>query len=118
MQIRYYAKYNDAGELVSFGTTCCEITDEITEEEYLALMTNAAATREYVNQVYNGEMEADAVPEEYREKVKTQVEKLIADREMAAEEQDITNAEALAIITGEEYAVEEDTDSGLRGEDA
>ena len=95
--MRYYAQYNDSGNLIAIGTG--NGGTEITEAEYNALLTEIREKAVLVEQLYNGEITIDDVPTEWQEEIQRRVNERIA-AEGAAEEQDISAEEALEIILG------------------
>ena len=97
--MRYYAQYNDSGKLILIGTGCGGT--EITEAEYKALLAEIREKATLVEQLYNGEITIDDVPEAWREEIQRRVDERIA-AEGSAEEQDISAEEALNIILGGE----------------
>ena len=97
--MRYYAQYNDSGELIAIGTGCGGM--EITEAEYNILLAEIREKAALVEQLYNGEITIDDVPTEWQEEIQRRVNERIA-AEGAAEEQDLSAEEALNIILGGE----------------
>lgn len=95
--MRYYAQYNESGKLVSVGTGPAGV--EINEDEYNALITEIREKAVLVDAVYNCEISIDDVREDWQEEIQRRVDERIA-RQGIAEEQDIADSEALAIITG------------------
>lgn len=71
---------------------------EVTEADFYALI-GTEETRPYANQVYRGELSIDEVPEELRAEVQAIVDTKIA-RWGTYETREITDSEALNIITG------------------
>ena len=71
---------------------------EVTEAEFYALI-GTEETRPYANRVYRGELSIDEVPEELRAEVQAVVDTKIA-RWGTYETREITDSEALNIITG------------------
>lgn len=71
---------------------------EVTEAEWNALI-GTEETRPYANQVYRGELSIEEVPEDLREAVQAVVDTKIA-RWGTYESRDISDSEALNIITG------------------
>ena len=71
---------------------------ELTETEWFALMGNDT-TRPYAAQVYRGEITIEEVPEDLREAVQSVVNTKI-DRWGLYEERNLSDTEALDIITG------------------
>lgn len=93
--MRYYAQYNNYGKLIAIGTGYGGT--EITEAEYNALLAEIREKAALANKLYNGEITIDAVPVDWQEEIQRRVDERIA-AEGAAEEQDISAEEALAII--------------------
>ena len=97
--MRYYAQYNDSGNLIAIGTG--PGGTEITEAEYNALLSEIREKAALVEQLYNGEITIDDVPTEWQEEIQRRVNERIA-AEGTAEEQDLSAEEALNIILGGE----------------
>lgn len=95
--MRYFAQYNDSGELISIGTGGGGV--EITEAEYLVLLHEIHTKVNLVNRLYSGEITLDEVPEEWREEIQKRVDERIED-EAAEEERELSAEEALSIILG------------------
>ena len=95
--MRYYAQYNDSGNLIAIGTGAGGT--EITEAEYNRILAEIREKASLVNQLYNGEITIDDVPEGWQEEIQRRVDERIA-AEGTAEEQDISAEEALDIILG------------------
>ena len=95
--MRYYAQYNDSGNLIAIGTGYGGT--EITESEYNALISEIREKASLVNQLYNGEITIDDVPEGWQEEIQRRVDERIA-AEGIAEEQDISAEEVLDILLG------------------
>ena len=95
--MRYYKHYNEAGKLVIIGTGLGGT--EITESEYNTLLSEIREKAVLVEQLYNGEITIDDVPEAWQEEIQRRVNERIA-AEGAAEEQDLSAEEALDIIIG------------------
>lgn len=70
--MRYYAQYNDSGNLVSIGTGSSGGT-EITEAEYNTLLAEIRAKAQLVDDVYNGVKTLDDVPAEWRDEIQRRV---------------------------------------------
>lgn len=70
--MRYYAQYNDSGNLVSIGTGSSGGT-EITEAEYNTLLAEIRAKAQLVDDVYNGVKTIDDVPAEWRDEIQRRV---------------------------------------------
>lgn len=99
--MKYFAIYDESGELQSFGATSApNVIGEITEAEYNALVQDAAAVNDYSFRVYSGEVKLEDVPEEYRERVEAQVAEM-QEADNQPEPADPEVDEALAILRGE-----------------
>lgn len=96
--MRYY-KVEEGSKLIAIGTGPGGV--EITEVEYNRLLAEIREKVALVNQLYNGEIAIDSVPEEWREEIHRRVDERIA-ADAKAEGQDITAEEALEIILGGE----------------
>ena len=93
--MKYFALRDEAGGLITFGTTSAAATvGEITEEEYYNQMTAQTEKNAYAARVFDGEISIDNVPEEYREAVTAIVENMQAQPEESASDID----EAIAIL--------------------
>ena len=95
--MRYYAQYNDSGNLIAIGTGAGGT--EITEAEYNRILAEIREKASLVNQLYNGEITIDDVPEGWQEEIQRRVDERIA-AEGIAEEQDISAEEVLDILLG------------------
>ena len=95
--MRYYAQYNDSGNLIAIGTGSGGT--EITEAEYNAMLAEIREKAALVDKLYSGEITIDAVPAEWQEEIQRRVDERIA-AEGSAEEQDISAEEALDILLG------------------
>lgn len=95
--MRYYAQYNDSGTLIAIGTGAGGT--EITEAEYNRLLSEIREKAALVDELYNGEITIDDVPEGWQEEIQRRVDERIA-AEGSAEEQDIPAEEALEILLG------------------
>ena len=100
-EMRYYAQYNDSGNLLAIGTAPGGV--EITEAEYNALLSEIREKAALVDKLYSGEITIADVPTEWQEEIQRRVDERIA-AEGAAAEQDISAEEALNIILGGENA--------------
>ena len=98
-RMRYYARYNDSGDLLAIGTG--PGGEEITEAEYNTLLSEIREKAALVDKLYSGEITIADVPTDWQEEIQRRVEERIA-AEGAAEEQDISAEEALDIIIGGE----------------
>ena len=97
--MKYWA-IKENGVVVSFGTTESNIQNhEITEAEYKAIEQETEVFCGFVDAVYNGETAIEDVPEEIRERVVAEVEKLKEAASLPAPMTEIE--EALAILSGE-----------------
>ena len=99
LNMRYYAQYNDSGNLIAIGTGAGGT--EITEAEYNALLSEIREKAALVDSMYNGEITISDVPAEWQEEIKRRVDERIA-AEGEAAEQDISAEEALDILLGGE----------------
>lgn len=97
MTVRYYAQYDDSGNLLAIGTGTGGT--EITEAEYNALLSEIREKAALVDKLYSGEITIDEVPAGWQEEIQRRVNERIA-AEGTAEEQDISAEEALDIILG------------------
>lgn len=93
--MRYYAQYNANGKLIAIGTG--PGGTEITEAEYNALLSEIREKAALVDKLYAGEITIADVPEAWREEIQRRVDERIA-AEGAAEEQDISGDEFLAMV--------------------
>lgn len=98
--MHYWAIKNESGEAVSLGTADYPVEDyEITEAEYHVIMQEIEVLGNYVTAVYNHTMSINDVPEQYRDRVSTEIDKLIEMDNQPEPMDDIE--EALAILSGE-----------------
>ena len=95
--MRYYAQYNDSGNLIAIGTG--PGGTEITEAEYNALLAEIREKAALVDKLYSGEITIDAVPVEWQEEIQRRVDERI-EAEGLAEGQDISAEEALDTLLG------------------
>lgn len=96
--MKYFALYDDGGTLITFGTTSANtVKGEITAEEYEALKAEHTAKLDYAQQVYDGTIAINDVPEEYRAAVAAMVKEM----QIQPEETMADIDEALAILHGE-----------------
>lgn len=95
--MRYYAQYDDSGNLIAIGTGPGGV--EITEAEYNRLLTKIREKAALVNQLYMGEITLDDVPTEWQEEIQRRVNERI-EQDGAADQQEISADEALNIILG------------------
>lgn len=99
--MRHYAQYNDSGKLVAIGTGAGGV--EITEEEYIRLLSEIREKASLVDKLYLGDITLTDVPAEWQEEIQRRVDERIA-AEGEAAMQDISAEEALDIILGGEDA--------------
>ena len=95
--MRFFAQYNNSGELLAVGTG--NGGTEITEAEYNALLAEIREKAALVDNLYSGEITLDDVPTEWQEEIQRRVDERIAAKG-TAEEQDISAEEALEILLG------------------
>ena len=95
--MRYYAQYNDSGNLIAIGTGAGGT--EITEAEYNRILAEIREKAVLVDKLYSGEITIADVPEGWQEEIQRRVDERIA-AEGIAEEQDISAEEALDILLG------------------
>lgn len=95
--MRYYAQYNDSGDLLAIGTG--KGGTEITEAEYNTLLSEIRSKAQLVAQLYAGEITIEDVPSEWREEIQRRVNERIATDE-AAKDQDISGEEFLTMMEG------------------
>ena len=95
--MRYFSLHNGDHKLVGIGTGIGG--NEITKEEYDALLSEIRDKADFANKLYNGEITIDAVPVDWQEEIQRRVDERIA-AEGSAVEQDISAEEALDIILG------------------
>lgn len=70
--MRYYAQYNDTGNVLTIGIGY--VGTKITEAEYNALLTEIREKAIFVNQLYNGEITIDSIPAEWQEEIQRRVD--------------------------------------------
>ena len=95
--MKYYAKYDEKGNLIAVGKNLIGV--EITEDEYNALLSEIREKAALVDKLYNGEITIADVPEDWRAEIQRRVDERIAAEDEAAM-QDISAEEALDIILG------------------
>ena len=93
--MKYYAQYNESGNIIAIGTGIGGT--EITEAEYNALLSEIREKADLVDRLYSGEITIEDVPTEWQEEIQRRVNERIA-AEGAAEEQDISGDEFLSMI--------------------
>ena len=95
--MRYYAQYNDAGNLLAIGTGPGGV--EITEAEYNALLAEIREKAALVDKLYSGEITLDEIPADWQEEIQRRVnERITADGEAA--EQPVSGDEFLSMLEG------------------
>lgn len=95
--MRYYAQYNDSGNLLAIGTGPGGV--EITEAEYNALLAEIREKAALVNKLYSGEITLDEVPADWQEEIQRRVnERITAEGEAA--EQPVSGDEFLSMMEG------------------
>lgn len=97
--MRYYAKYNENGDVFMIGTGLGGI--EITEAEYHTLDHEMQTKVDLVSRLYAEEITIEDVPERWRDEIQRKVDEIIAYMATIGE-QDISDTEALDIILGGE----------------
>ena len=95
--MRYFAQYNDSGDILSIGTG--QGGTEITEAEYNTLLSEIRSKARLVAQLYAGEIKNEDVPPEWQEEILRRVNERIATDE-AAKDQDISGEEFLSMMEG------------------
>lgn len=95
--MRYYAQYNDSGNLIAIGTGAGGT--EITEAEYNRILAEIREKAALVDKLYSSEITIADVPTDWHEEIQRRVDERIA-AEGIAEEQDISAEEALDILLG------------------
>ena len=95
--MRYFSLHNGDHKLVGIGTGIGG--NEITKEEYDALLSEIREKAALVNKLYSGEITIADVPTDWQEEIQRRVDERIA-AEGSAEEQDISAEEALEILLG------------------
>lgn len=74
--MRHYAIYNETGKLIVIGIGYGGV--EITKEQYDALNAEIHEKAELAEKLYNGEITADDIPEEWREEIQQEVTSRVA----------------------------------------
>lgn len=92
--MRYFAKYDQAGELLAIGTGFGG--DEITEAEYNEMLNVIREKAELVERVLAGTISISDVPEEWRDEIQRRADERI----IQETEREISAEEALDIIIG------------------
>lgn len=93
--MKYYAQYNESGNIIAIGTGIGGI--EITESEYNALLSEIREKAALVDKLYSGEITIDEVPANWQEEIQRWVDERIATDSEAAE-QDISGEEFLSMM--------------------
>lgn len=94
--MRFYAQYNKDGSLYAVGIGNVGGV-EITEDEYNAMFAEIKGKAQAVEQLYNGEIAAADVPEQWRAEVERRVAERI-EREGEAGAQEISGEELAALL--------------------
>lgn len=100
--MRYYAKYDVDGKLLSICTGYCDGV-EITEEEYNRLLTEIRTKATLVDSLYSGSITLEDVPADWQDEIQRRVDERIQ-REGEMEEQELSAEETLSILLGGEGA--------------
>ena len=95
--MRYYAQYNDSGNLIAIGTGSGGV--EITEAEYNVLLSEIREKAAFMDKLYSGEITIADVPTEWQEEIQQRVDERIA-AEGEAEEQEISGDEFMTMLEG------------------
>ena len=95
--MRYYAQYNDSGNLIAIGTGAGGT--EITEAEYNRILAEIREKADLVDKLYSGEITIDDVPTDWQEEIQRRVDERIA-AEGAAAEQPVSGDEFLSMMEG------------------
>ena len=95
--MRYYAQYNDSGNLIAIGTGAGGT--EITEAEYNALLAEIREKAALVDKLYSGEITLDEIPADWQEEIQRRVNERIA-AEGEAAEQPVSGDEFLSMLEG------------------
>ena len=95
--MRYYAQYNDSGNLIAIGTGAGGT--EITEAEYNSILAEIREKADLVDKLYSGEITIDDVPADWQEEIQRRVDERIA-AEGEAAEQPVSGDEFLSMLEG------------------
>lgn len=95
--MRYYAQYNDSGNLIAIGTGLGGT--EITESEYNTLLSEIREKAALVDKLYSGEITLEEVPVDWKEEIQRRVNERIA-AEGEAAEQPVSGDEFLSMLEG------------------
>lgn len=101
--MRYFKEYDENGFVTTIGAGDALNGIEITQEEYERLYTEMWEKVGYAEQVYRQEISIGDVPAEWQEEVQARVDEMVAEVGPYDTTQ-ISDAEALAIITGGDTA--------------
>lgn len=105
--MKYYKQLNESGDIVYLLTydrepnITNELTVGITETEYNETLAEMREKARLVDQLYYGEITIGDIPEEWQTEIQRKVDERIAEIG-TAEEQEISDSEALNIILGGE----------------
>ena len=95
--MKYYAKYDEKGNLIAVGKNLLGV--EITEAEYNTLLSEVREKATLVDKLYSGEITIDAVPAAWQEEIQRRVDERRA-AEGEAAEQEISGEEFLSMMEG------------------
>ena len=74
--MRYFMQRNDNGDIITIGTG--NGGTEITEEEYIAALSEIREKAALVDKLYSGEITIADVPTEWQEEIQRRVDERIA----------------------------------------
>ena len=95
--MRYFMQRNDNGDIITIGTG--NGGPEITEEEYIATLSEIREKAALVDKLYSGEITIEDVPTDWQEEIQRRVNERIA-AEGEAEEQEISGDEFMTMLEG------------------
>ena len=95
--MRYYAQYNDSGNLLAIGTG--PGSTEITESEYNTLLSEIREKAALVDKLYSGELTLSDVPTAWQDEIQRRVDERIA-AEGEAAEQPVSGEEFMTMLEG------------------
>ena len=95
--MRYFMQRNDNGDIITIGTG--NGGTEITEEEYIATLSEIREKAALVDKLYSGEITIEDVPTDWQEEIQRRVNERIA-AEGEAEEQEISGDEFMTMLEG------------------
>ena len=75
--MRYYAQYDESGNLVLIGTGTGVGGVEITEAEYDKMLLEIQEKALLVDKLYNKQITIEDIPEQWREEIQRRVDKEI-----------------------------------------